>query len=57
MQICAYFFVTEADYEAQTGEQLNIPEGEVTLRTYGCDDAPLELKIRRGGTLPRRGEP
>ena len=46
-----YFFVTEADYEAQTGEQLDIPEGEVTLRTYGCDDAPLELKIRRGGTL------
>ena len=46
-----YFFVTEADYEAQTGEQLNIPEGEVALRTYDCDDAPLELKIRRGGTL------
>ena len=46
-----YFFVTEADYEAQTGEQLDIPEGEVALRTYGCDDAPLELKIRRGGTL------
>ena len=46
-----YFFVTEADYEAQTGEQLDIPEGEVALRTYDCDDAPLELKIRRGGTL------
>ena len=46
-----YFFVTEADYEAQTGEQLDIPEGEVALRTYGCDDAPLELRIRRGGTL------
>ena len=46
-----YFFVTEADYEAQTGEQLNIPEGEVALRTYDCDDAPLELRIRRGGTL------
>ena len=46
-----YFFVTEADYEAQTGEQLDIPEGAVALRTYDCDDAPLELKIRRGGTL------
>lgn len=46
-----YFFVPQADYEAQTGEQLDIPEGEVALRTYGCDDAPLELKIRRGGTL------
>ena len=46
-----YFFVTEADYEAQTGEQLDIPESEVALRTYGCDDAPLELRIRRGGTL------
>ena len=46
-----YFFVTEADYEAQTGEQLDIPEGEVALRTYDCDDAPLELRIRRGGTL------
>lgn len=46
-----YFFVTEADYEAQTGEQLDIPEGAVALRTYDCDDAPLELRIRRGGTL------
>ena len=46
-----YFFVTEADYEAQTGEQLDIPEGEVALQTYDCDDAPLELRIRRGGTL------
>ena len=46
-----YFFVPQADYEAQTGEQLDIPEGEVALRTYDCDDAPLELKIRRGGTL------
>ena len=46
-----YFFVTEADYEAQTGEQLDIPEGAVALRTYDCDDAPLELKIRRGGML------
>ena len=46
-----YFFVTEADYETQTGEQLDIPEGAVALRTYDCDDAPLELKIRRGGTL------
>ena len=46
-----YFFVTEADYEAQTGEQLDIPEGAVALRTYDCDDAPLELKIRRGGTI------
>ena len=46
-----YFFVTEADYEAQTGEQLDIPEGAVALRTYDCYDAPLELRIRRGGTL------
>ena len=46
-----YFFVPQADYEAQTGEQLDIPEGEVALRTYDCDDAPLELRIRRGGTL------
>ena len=46
-----YFFVSQADYEAQTGEQLDIPEGAVALRTYDCDDAPLELKLRRGGTL------
>ena len=45
-----YFFVTEADYEAQTGEQLDIPEGAVALRTYDCDDAQTgeQLSIPEG---------
>lgn len=46
-----YYFVPQADYEAQSGETLDIPDGAVALRTYRCDDAPLELRLRRGGTL------